>query len=225
MLNHALFAPSSASRWLQCPRSALEAVGIVQEKSFASSDGSRLHELAEGVLRGEDIEMSALSEDDALILSPYFNYIAELPPGTTHIEYKVDLQNVLKDCWGTADIVHVEPNGHMHVIDLKTGRFPVKAANNLQLMCYALGAYYAFGGKEFTTVIVQPKLNRIEEESFDLDTLLMFEERLKRLNKIIESMKNGENIDYVPSKSACRFCLVGQNNLCPKKYVDKPSAK
>ena len=55
MDSHASFAPSSASRWLNCPASAILSASLPNPESEASAEGTRVHKLIEGAIGGAPI--------------------------------------------------------------------------------------------------------------------------------------------------------------------------
>ena len=165
---HARFSPSSASQWVNCPRSV--ELGEKVEAMFPETDshyaaqGTLAHDLGEQMLIGykldrknsitaKGVKIRGRSEcDDEMrsYMEGYVEYCTDIiedlkiPKKSILIEEKVSLEPWgIESCWGTADCIIPEPFVIMHVIDLKYGKgVAVSPENNLQLMLYALGALH-----------------------------------------------------------------------------------
>ena len=167
---HAKLSPSSAHRWVQCPKSVILCRKVKRKPtSDAAAQGTFLHEVAEYILRevisGRDETLQAgeligctngkftLDMDNVGHVSNYVNYVLDTwgGVGSIAVEVRLPLKPVTgEDAYGTADCV-VYRDGTIHIIDLKTGRVPVSADDNLQLQIYAAAAYNAhINGTLFT---------------------------------------------------------------------------
>ncbi len=141
---HARLSASSAERFMPCPGSVrLEAKMPYEQAGPAAQYGTDVHELAEHLMRGDVIDYAKYDQDQMDMAEAYIKYIDAIAenPRKKLIEVNVDkgLKSLHSALGGTADAVIVDGNT-LHVVDLKTGRVPVDAEENLQLMTYALGA-------------------------------------------------------------------------------------
>lgn len=136
---HAKASPSDYRRWSTCAgaitlEQKLRDKGILppDESSPAAAEGTRLHDIAERILNGEELDCPEEIE-------AYVEYCQNLRSqgGIYKVEAKVPLF-YSKEETGTVDFAVIR-NDELYVVDLKTGRLPVKAEGNLQLLIYAMG--------------------------------------------------------------------------------------
>lgn len=168
---HSDLAPSAAHRWLHCPASArLEATFPDYETEFAI-EGTRAHECCASMLRDElckPVEAEMLEA-----CKTYANYVKSLwdtrqaPDAKKYVERRLSLAPWVPQGFGTADCVIID-DGVCWVIDFKYGKgVEVSAANNPQLMLYALGCLEEFDAlydlREFKLAIVQPRMGNLSE--------------------------------------------------------------
>jgi hypothetical protein len=75
-----------------------------------------------------------------------------------HSMVEAQLKDRIPDVWGTADAIIIGKN-RLVVCDLISGKFPVEAKDNTQLMIYGLGALSRYGNEDTTMelTIVQPR--------------------------------------------------------------------
>lgn len=222
MSEHAKYSPSGAHRWLRCPGSLAAEAPYPNIDTVYSAEGTAAHALGTRALnykhdteffRDEQIQIGerVFVVDDEMIVNVQM-YVDEVraraKPGTELlIEQKLDLSEVygVAEQFGTGDAVIVDvPNRHLTVIDLKYGMgVKVYAESNEQMMLYALSAYATYllaGDYDFITmVIVQPRLDHIDEWTCDVATLLQFMEEVRGKIKA-----NGQ--ERVPGEKQCRFC-------------------
>lgn len=150
--------PSSAERWIAggCRRSPRLEARYPENTSFAAEDGTRLHDLAAGVLRGGP---RAYNEDDASVVDPYVDDVLSERDKRPNAKLFVEIETWWKwlaDLRGTPDAVLVDwTNKHVIIWDLKTGWRIVEAIGNWQLTCYAI--FHAREGWTHELRIVQPK--------------------------------------------------------------------
>lgn len=157
---HALIAPSSAARVIQCPASVALSQGIPREESAFAAEGSRAHACAEWALRSayaplfeieapEEVEPPFDDEEMRAAVSGYGNYVAEIMrSGVIHyaaVEQWIPVSAVTGEsgAYGTADFVCVIGKT-LHIVDLKYGHTEIKAERNDQLSIYALGWLSSF---------------------------------------------------------------------------------
>lgn len=122
-------------------------------------------------------------------------------------EVKLDLSQWIPEGFGTSDAVIVG-DGTLTVVDFKYGKgVPVSAVNNPQMRCYALGAYNEFEPIEdfskVRMVIIQPRLDSIDEETISVSELLLW--GADKLRPAAERAFKGEGV-FNPGTEQCRFC-------------------
>jgi hypothetical protein len=109
----------------------------------AAERGTAIHEIAEKILNGIEFDQTEISAEYIDLATQYVNYVDSYfeSPRKRLVEVNVDegLKKIHLALGGTADAILVEGNT-LACFDLKTGRVPVSALENKQLMTYALGA-------------------------------------------------------------------------------------
>jgi hypothetical protein len=211
---------------MNCPGSVrLIAALPDEERSSAYADeGTALHELAAQLLeRGvfdashlldtdffsEDVQDTyELTEERIEVLNTYLHWV-EAQPGEYVVEQRVDLSHVLgPDQGGTADcIMYYTTTKTMTVADLKGGRgVEVSCYQNEQPLLYALGALKRYEDvwqiEHVRLVIIQPRLDHIDEWTIPVAELLAFGDRARAA---AEATRDPE-APFVPSEDACRWC-------------------
>ena len=157
---HAKLAPSSISRVIRCPGSAIPNAEAPSNPSFPAARGTAIHEMCEQLLKdrldnitlsdywlGKTVELEGfaieIGLEEIMIAETYVNYIRQRTEelnGKLLIEEKLYMNEISDDCWGTSDAVILGEGNRMVVADLKSGNFPVDVNFNEQLMTYSLGA-------------------------------------------------------------------------------------
>lgn len=204
---HALLSASSSARWLACPPSAVAAEAYPAQDTEYTREGTRAHEIAELVARGEQVpddtdkEMLACAEE-------YRDYVDQLcgPYAAVLLEQRVDLSPWVPDGFGSTDCVIIQGDT-MDVIDYKYGKgVAVSAVNNSQMKLYGLGAINEYGDiGEIRTVrlhIFQPRLNNISVFELTADDLLSW---AADVVKPIAAEAYAGKGDY-HAGDHCRFC-------------------
>lgn len=172
MTEHAVFAPSSAARWLACPPSAILSQGLPQRPNPAAIEGSRVHEVIERALRTGEIPPPLFpwvvikNMPDNEVVTYIRDYITQLGAGQLFIEQRVWLA---KGCWGHLDIGHAGQEV-ITTIDYKNGSWDVEAKNNKQMLTYAATFLDDHPNVQwFRLVIFQPNswANKINPEQQD----------------------------------------------------------
>ena len=180
--------PSGASRWLECPGSAI--VCAMQDLEGSSSvyaeEGTAAHKLAEECLikgctaaeypnawvaLGEDNEETVkqymLPAEMRTAVDEFLSAVRSMA-GKRHIQPETRFEDILDGIGGTCDAC-CWGDGELQVHDLKYGRRPVSAENNPQLKLYALGALglveelYGEPIEKVKLVIHQPNLRYVDE--------------------------------------------------------------
>lgn len=197
MAKHALLSASSASRWLNCPKSVrlTEDIPDGESSSFAA-EGTLAHAIAEDYLReyatgkGRTVEDYVVPERfkgnplfyDGMYqdVTPYLEYVvstfeSKSRVATLDVEARLDFSKYVPSGFGTGDAVIID-NGTLEICDLKFGKgVLVEAENNPQIMLYGLGALHAydyiFDIRNVKMTIVQPRLDHVASFVLSADEL------------------------------------------------------
>ena len=223
---HATLAPSSISRVIRCPGSAIPNAQAPSSSSFPAARGTAIHEMCEQLLKnrldgvtlsdywlGKTVELEGfaieIGLEEIIIAETYVNYIRQRTEelnGKLLIEEKVYLNEISDDCWGTADAVILGEGNRMVVADLKSGNFPVDVNFNEQLMTYSLGALARFGNEN--TVIEMTIIQAVDLVDWGFNILKPACE---------EAM--GESPGY-NAGDWCRFCAYKPDCLTFQKHQE-----
>lgn len=228
-MSHAILSPSSASRWLSCTPSARLETQYPDKAGDFAKEGTLAHEFGElwlkihsklinnvrwakriSELRKDPLYSKSLEE----YAGGYADFVWEkyqLAQKTTsdailRIEEKIDLTAYVPEGFGTGDAV-ILADGTMEIIDLKYGKgVRVSAAENKQMMLYALGALDMFGFMyaihTVRMTIYQPRLDNVSEWEIPVEELLMW--GTNELAPRAKMAYAGEG-SFVPGKH-CQFC-------------------
>lgn len=228
---HSPLPPSSAARWIACPPSALKNAEIEDQPTEASLEGTDAHSLCEYKVKtalGENTENPTESLDFynaemeeftdgylQFVLEQIEKAKASCKDPIVLIEQKLDFTNYVPHGFGTGDCVIVADD-NLTVIDFKYGLgVIVDAANNPQMMCYAIGALNLFDTlydiKTITMIIYQPRRDNISTAAITKDELLHWAETV--LKPAAELAIKGEG-EYCAGDH-CRFCKI--NGKCRKR--------
>lgn len=215
---HARLSASRTERFMLCPGSVrLESQMPYEPAGPAAAIGTAIHEVAELLLNGSepakllqdgtDPEYVAMAQGYA----DYVNTVCE-SPRKRMIEVNVDagLKSLHHALGGTADAVLVDGNT-LHVIDLKTGRVPVPAEDNLQLMTYALGVMRQLKAPSDITVVMHIYQPRTGSSTATLtgQDLIEHGERLKAAAELALT----DDAPTEPGSSQCKYCRA--KTICP----------
>lgn len=189
---HAVLSASSARRWLNCPPSARLCENYDDKSSDYAAEGTDAHALCEyklkkvlGIEATDPTEnLTWYNEEMNECAEGYASYILELVEKAKQtcsdpvvlIEQRVDFSRWVPEGFGTADCI-VIADGVMNVVDYKHGKgVEVSAAENPQMMLYALGALEIFDGiydiDEVRMTIYQPRKSNISVSVIEKDELL-----------------------------------------------------
>lgn len=230
MAKHALLSASSASRWLNCPKSVrlTEDIPDGESSSFAA-EGTLAHAIAEDYLReyatgkGRTVEDYVVPEKfkgnplfyDGMYqdVTPYLEYVVSTFEGksrvaTLDIEARLDFSKYVPSGFGTGDAVIID-NGTLEICDLKFGKgVLVEAENNPQIMLYGLGALHAydyiFDIRNVKMTIVQPRLDHVA--SFVLSADELREWGNNTVSPIAKLAYNGQGDQK--AGEWCRWCKI-----------------
>ena len=231
-MSHALLSPSSASRWINCPPSALLNAEAGDRDTVFTREGTLAHAVAELKARKHFIGMGPQKYGAALrklkadelwqdemdghtdayldALKDIAATFAEMP--YVALEQRVDFSGYVPEGFGTADCIMIGGEV-LHIVDFKYGKgVEVSAEDNSQLKLYAMGAieqYMAF--YDIFTVrmtIVQPRIKR-EPDTWELPArdLLRWAEDVVKPAAALAAAGEGEYAEG----DWCRWCAVRGN--------------
>ena len=216
MSSHAPFAPSSATRWLNCQGSFGLGLQLPEppEGPYAA-EGTRLHDVAADYLR-TDFNVAAspvMLNEDYLFLKPYLDHCMALMPRCNR--YEIELRQEFSQLlFGTPDFVAIGPDW-LEITDLKTGAgIMVEPEENDQLLCYAfmvLNQRKSWQPKVVRLTIVQPADEERPVKTWNTTTKHVMEWGAKAqaaMQAAIEGSVQLEPGDH------CRFCKA--KPVCPK---------
>ena len=228
-MSHALLSPSSASRWIHCPPSALLNAEAGDRDTVFTREGTLAHAVAELKARKYFIGMGPQKYGAALKklksdelwqdemdghTDAYLDALKDIAATFTDtpyvaLEQRVDFSEYVPEGFGTADCIMIGGET-LHIVDFKYGRgVEVSAEDNPQLKLYAMGAilqYKAF--YDIFTVrmtIVQPRIKR-EPDTWEMearDLLHWAEDVVKPAAKLAAA---GEG-EYAEG-DWCRWCAI-----------------
>lgn len=232
---HALLSPSSSERWINCPGS-VKAIQEAQENhlvrlnrtSFYADEGTMAHELAERALTGSgncfDYEGITLELENAMevtremcsYVQSYVDFV-RLFEGDLRVEQRVYFTDWVPEGSGTSDAIIVQDD-RLVCIDLKYGKgVLVRAEENTQALCYALGAYQGLSDerkakiKKVLMVIHQPRLDSVSEWEIDTQGLLRRGEAIAQAAELALS----DNAPMRAGEAQCRWCPISA--MCPEQ--------
>jgi len=231
-MSHALLSPSSASRWINCPPSALLNAEAGDRDTVFTREGTLAHAVAELKARKHFIGMGPQKYGAALrklkadelwqdemdghtdayldALKDIAATFAEMP--YVALEQRVDFSGYVPEGFGTADCIMIGGEV-LHIVDFKYGKgVDVSAEDNPQLKLYAMGAieqYMAF--YDIFTVrmtIVQPRIKR-EPDTWEIPArdLLRWAEDVVKPAAALAAAGEGEYAEG----DWCRWCAVRGN--------------
>ena len=241
---HAKLAPSSISRVIRCPGSAIPNAEAPSNPSFPAARGTAIHEMCEQLLKnrldgitlsdywlGKTVELEGfaieIGQEEIDIAETYVNYInqrTEELNGKLLIEEKLYMNEISDDCWGTSDAVILGEGNRMVVADLKSGNFPVDVNFNEQLMTYSLGALTRWGNENtvIEMTIIQPSKKSFHRDgpirSFDIQAVDLVDWGFNILKPACEEAL-GESPTY-NAGDWCRFCAYKPDCLTFQKHQE-----
>lgn len=179
-------------------------------------------------------------------VSKYVNYCAPIMAAAevVEIESRVSLTRILhpgfelngvkRETFGTADFVALlrNPDGtHTLIVgDLKTGRHKVTAAENKQMMLYALGLLrkyrLSYDISAVKLFIFQPYAGGTDEWDTTPTALEHFakfasKQALKALDAYQRGKKGLTSADFRPSNDACQWCRFAEPCNAKRRIVAK----
>ena len=232
-MSHALLAPSSANRWINCPPSAKLNAEAGDRDTVFTREGTLAHAVAELKARkyfltgiGPKKFKTAMDEFRANELwqdemdghtDAYLDALKDIAATFTDtpyvaLEQRVDFSEYVPEGFGTADCIMIGGEV-LHIVDFKYGKgVDVSAEDNPQLKLYAVGAilqYMAF--YDIFTVrmtIVQPRIKR-EPDTWEIEArnLLYWAEHEVKPAAALAIAGEGEFAEG----DWCRWCAIRGN--------------
>jgi len=199
--SHAFASPSDSKRWMTCHGSLnlerrLKEKGLIpeyDEGSPASIEGTRLHEVADKVLRGDILICPSEVKD-------YVDYCRDTTPegAEVFIEERVPLFYSEGDT-GSVDYAW-RKDDVLEVVDLKTGRIKIDPVFNYQGLIYAMG-------------LVTTAVKEIRITIFQYDEPFTWAISIQDANELCHVIKNAalkalddNTTTLTASTDACRWC-------------------
>jgi len=252
-VNTDVFRPSAAPQWMRCPASAVLSPRYPDRAGSAAQEGTLAHALAawtlstgaehaeqwlrehpDGTPTWDDVDPALrVTREMCEYVQVYVDYCRrEAMDYSVVIEEKMLFGHLLDlprfAVGGTPDFVVLRPDGFA-VVDLKYGYQPVSAQDSEQLRMYAaaiLDAYEDLADFRFAKlVIVQPRIDAIEEVEIEVGELRKFVEEAKvavaratvladKMPQELESLSSEEIAAYfAPGEKQCRWCKA--KAVCP----------
>jgi len=217
---HTDLSPSNSDRWMHCPGSvALCATMPKPKQSAYASEGEDAHKVAEDYLRdpkkipfdriGEIVGETEVTEEMAEAATLYVDTVrAELRKGgELLIEQKVEIAPGIS---GYLDAAIVRPYDSLTVIDFKYGKgVIVSAADNTQLLLYALPLSIQYEVKDVRIIVVQPRTEgQISIWDTDEAYIATFAQEVSR--KIALTKESGA---IICAGTWCKWCWA--KPVCP----------
>jgi len=206
-MNHHDFSPSKLEQFRICPGSYQMQLGIPDQPSEASLEGTILHNrVATGNTDGLTSEQIDLVEK--------CNEFLKTIIGGGSIVQKEKTFDVLDNdgiilTYGTADVVIVDPTGDdLIAVDWKFGYTPVNdVENNIQLATYAVGAMQKYDRDHCDCWVFQPRIHRKSHHVFTNRAAI-----IANIKNIIKRAQSDSMVLH-PSEDSCRYCRARLN--CP----------
>ena len=217
---HAKLSASSAHRWMNCNPSANLEREFADKTSEAAAEGSAAHSLCEHKL-SKALKMRSVrpvskydSDEMEMYTDSYVEFVLEqIEVAKQHctdpfvlIEQRLDFSCYVPDGFGTGDCLIVADK-LLHIIDFKYGLgVLVDAAENPQMMLYALGALQLFDALyDIDTIsmsIFQPRRENVSTWTITVAELKEWAEKILRPKAELAFKGEGE---FNPGPW-CTFC-------------------
>lgn len=228
---HARLSPSASLRWLGCPASIKLSEQIPERGAGAAAQaGTLMHTVIERRLHGGH----HLTRDELQVLQQLGvselrarQIVDQSVQAARKALAKYDLREMLterrvdpgarigrSDLWGTADLIGACATRRILLVgDHKTGKSPVGAEGNTQLLCYVAGALdlLSFEPELIVIGVFQPPVYGSEPclWEVDLQTVLAFEHVVRAQAALTDQ----PDVAPRPSEQACMWCRA--RAICP----------
>ena len=223
---HAFLSASSAARWTNCPPSAKLCATMPDSSSPYAQQGTDAHSLCEHLLlkalhrptKDPTEDLQFYDDEMQSAAEGYRDFcleqIEDAKDGDetpfVSVEQRLNFSRWVPEGFGTGDCVIV--GSCLHIVDFKYGvGVLVSAEKNPQLMCYALGAYDAFGAlypiERVKLSIYQPRREHVDTYEMPISDLLSWAENVLAPAAVLAKEGRGE----FKAGSHCQFCKVKAN--------------
>jgi hypothetical protein len=214
------FSASNAGKHMACHASADLAAAIpnwvppVEDPTAdnAANRGTRLHEIF--------AELMLLPSNDAKNFAEALLYVAEVKKRRRFkqlVEHEVQADWLATAPRTTADLV-LYTKDELHILDLKTGRIPVEARDNSQLLFYAACyAHLAPQAKGVHLHIVQPWADNIDDWWATAADVQLFMMEAKQAEADIQA----GDTTFEPGDH-CTFCPANPRSRAAKGHPSCP---
>ena len=223
---HAFLSASSAARWTNCPPSAKLCATMPDSSSPYAQQGTDAHSLCEHLLlkalhrptKDPTEDLQFYDDEMQSAAEGYRDFcleqIEDAKDGDeapfVSVAQRLNFSRWVPDGFGTGDCVIV--GSCLHIVDFKYGvGVLVSAEKNPQLMCYALGAYDAFGAlypiERVKLSIYQPRREHVDTYEMPISELLDWAENILAPAAVLAKEGRGE----FKAGSHCQFCKVKAN--------------
>lgn len=220
---HAFLSASSAARWTNCPPSAKLCATMPDSSSPYAQQGTDAHSLCEHLLlkalhrptKDPTEDLQFYDDEMQSAAEGYRDFCLEQVEDAkdgdetpfVSVEQRLNFSRWVPDGFGTGDCVIV--GSRLHIVDFKYGvGVLVSAEKNPQLMCYALGAYDAFGAlypiERVKLSIYQPRREHVDTYEMPISDLLSWAENVLAPAAVLAKEGRGE----FKAGSHCQFCKV-----------------
>lgn len=226
---HAFLSASSSGRWIACPPSARLCASKPDATSPYAQQGTDAHSLCEYLLltalsrnaKDPTEDLAYYDEEMQSCAESYRDFCLEQIADAkkacadpfVSVEQRLNFSRWVPEGFGTGDCVIVS-DGLLHIVDFKYGLgILVSAVKNTQLMCYALGAYDAFGSlypiDRVKLSIFQPRREHFDTYEMPLSELLTWADEVlvPAARLAIEGngdFKAGDHCQFCKVKATCR---------------------
>lgn len=241
---HAVLSASSSYRWLHCPPSARLCESYTDKGSDYAAEGTDAHALCEYKLRmalglpAEDPteNLTWYNEEMDDCANGYAAYVLEQVEAAKQvcadpvvlIEQRVDFSRWVEDGFGTADALIIA-DGTLKICDYKHGLgVLVRAKENPQLMCYALGTLELFDKiydiDMVSMTIYQPRRDNVSTFEMSKDDLYQWADEVLKPTAALAFAGDGnflcgEWCGFCKAKNECR--ARAEANLALAQYEFK----
>ena len=223
---HAFLSASSAARWTNCPPSAKLCATMPDSSSPYAQQGTDAHSLCEHLLlkalhrptKDPTEDLQFYDDEMQSAAEGYRDFCLEQVEDAkdgdetpfVSVEQQLNFSRWVPEGFGTGDCVIV--GSCLHIVDFKYGvGVLVSAEKNPQLMCYALGAYDAFGAlypiERVKLSIYQPRREHVDTYEMPISELLSWAENILAPAAVLAKEGRGE----FKAGSHCQFCKVKAN--------------
>lgn len=236
--DHAIFAPSAAERWINCPDSIRAQEGMADIQSDSAKEGTECHEAASAILEGTDFDRATrgLTNEQILLIEEYVSAIeakyAALKRQDKNaqliVERRMRAPLLHPDFHGTGDTLMVTRDV-LHVDDLKCGWKPVAVRNRHGRLNPQLGSYIILAlaelGNPVTAFDFEPGFTGLQRINLTVHQPRVYD-RPERISVTFHELKEFHNtvVDAIARVEAgdrtrkadptwCRYCLA--RGRCP----------